>query len=148
MSLPKEVGFAVLKIGDGATPEVFKIACGIQDVVLNHTADTRDRQVRDCTKPGETPNRRVKSTGQKLDITATGLTDADHIEIYSAAVGKVINYKIELLEDDNTDTGNLLGTLSGAFMMTANNMNLGRENDAGQEITLANDGPWTYVEAP
>ena len=69
MSLPTEADFAIIKIGDGATPtEAFAIACGIQDVSINQAVGTQDRFSRDCAKPGEIPNRKVKATGKHAHI--------------------------------------------------------------------------------
>lgn len=148
MSFPVEFDFAVVKIGDGATPtEAFAIACGLQDVTVNTVTNTQDRNVRDCAKPGSIPVRKVKATSKQQDITATGLIDKTQVGIYLAALGKVKNYKIEAYADDGTDTGTLLGTYSGAYMMTATNQNIPREGTGSAEITLANHGDWTWTPA-
>lgn len=148
MSVPNEADFAIIKIGDGATPtEAFAIACGIQDVNINRAVGTQDRYVRDCTKPGEIPDRKVKATGKSLDITGSGLIDKAHIDTFDDALGVVKNYKVECYKDDGTDTGTLLGTFAAAFMMTAANMTVPREGTASAEITLANHGAWTWTAA-
>ena len=148
MSLPTEADFAIIKIGDGATPtEVFAIACGIQDVTINQAVGTQDRFSRDCAKPGEIPNRKVKATGKSLDVTGSGLIDKAQIAIYNSALGVAKNYKIEVYADDGTDTGTLLGTIAGSFMMTASNMSIPREGTASAEVTLANNGAWTWTAA-
>ena len=148
MSLPTEADFAIIKIGDGATPtEVFAIACGIQDVTINQAVGTQDRYVRDCAKPGEIPNRKVKATGKSLDITGSGLIDKAQIAIYNSALGVAKNYKIEVYADDGTDTGTLLGTFDGSFMMTASNQSIPREGTASAEISLASNGAWTWTAA-
>ena len=148
MSLPTEADFAIIKIGDGATPtEAFAIACGIQDVSINQAVGTQDRFSRDCAKPGEIPNRKVKATGKSLDVTGSGLIDKAQIAIYNSALGVAKNYKIEVYADDGTDTGTLLGTIAGSFMMTASNMSIPREGTASAEVTLANNGAWTWTAA-
>ena len=148
MSLPTEADFAIIKIGDGATPtEVFAIACGIQDVTINQAVGTQDRFSRDCTKPGEIPNRKVKATGKSLDVTGSGLIDKAQIAIYNSALGVAKNYKIEVYADNGTDAGALLGTIAGSFMMTASNMSIPREGTASAEVTLANNGAWTWTAA-
>lgn len=148
MSLPVEADFAIVKIGDGATPtEVFATACGLQDVSINRVANTQDRFVRDCTKPGEVPTRKVKTTGKQLDITGSGLIDKAHIDTFEDALGVSKNYKVELYQDDGTDAGDLLGTFAAAFIMTAANMGVPREGTSSAEITLANNGVWTWTPA-
>ena len=147
MSLPNEASFAVLKMGDGAGPEVFTVTCGIQDINLNQIANTTDRLVRDCTKPGEVPNRKVKVTGKQADITASGLTDKAQIETLGDALGQIGNWKVELLQDDGTDSGLLLGTYAGSFALTAFNKSVPREGDSTVELTLASNGAWTWTAA-
>ena len=148
MSLPTEADFAIIKIGDGATPtEVFAIACGIQDVTINQAVGTQDRYVRDCAKPGEIPNRKVKATGKSLDVTGSGLIDKAQIAIYNSALGVAKNYKIEVYADDGTDAGTLEATIAGSFMMTASNMSIPREGTASAEVTLASNGAWTWTAA-
>ena len=146
MSFPVEADFAVIKIGDGATPtEVFTIACGIQDVNINRTINTDDRFTRDCAKPGSVPVRKVKATGRQLDITGAGLIDKTQIDTFGDALGLVKNYKIEIYQDDGTDTGDLMGTFAGGFMMSAANMSIPRNGTASAEVTLANHGDWTWT---
>jgi hypothetical protein len=147
MSLPTEPDFALIKYGDGDDPEVFAIACGIQDITLNFTANTSDRFVRDCAKPGEIPYRKVKATGKQLDVTGSGLIDKAQLTAYNDALGKVGNFKIELYADDGTDAGDLIGTYAAAFMQTAVNPAIPRENQATVEVSLASHGPWTWTPA-
>lgn len=145
MSFPVEPDFALLKVGDGATTEVFTIACGLQDVNINQVANSQDRFTRDCAKPGSTPVRKTKATGLQLDITGSGLIDKDQITVYNGALGKTKNYKIELYQKDGTDAGILLGTFAGNFMMTATNQSVPTDGSASAEITLANNGAWTWT---
>lgn len=145
MTLPVEADFAIIKVGDGAGPEVFTIACGIQNVSINSVANSTDRFVRDCAKPGETPYRKSKTTGKQQDITGGGLTDKASIDVFLDALGVTKNYKVELYADDGTDAGDLLGTIAGAYKMGAANLNLQRDGDSTAEITLASQGAWTWT---
>lgn len=149
MSLPTEFDFALVKMGDGATPtELFTTICGLQDATLNETVNTNDRFVRDCTKPGEVPQRRVQPSGKQTDITGTGLTNAEEIVRVRAALGVSKNYRIEVYRRDGSDTGVLLGTFAGKFVMTASNLNMTLDTPGSAEITLASDGALTYTAAP
>jgi hypothetical protein len=147
MSLPTEIDFALIKIGDGASPEVFSVICGLTDVTHSETVGTSDRFVRDCAKPGEVPSRKTRATGKQLDVSGSGLTNVDMIPDLQDALGKVLTYRVEFYADDGTDAGDLLGTTTGAFRMTANNLNIPREGDATGEISLASHGDWTYAAA-
>jgi predicted secreted protein len=147
MSLPTEFDFALIKIGNGATPtEAFTTVCGIEAAQVNFVANTSDHFARDCAKPGKVPYRKVKTTGQQIDVTGSGLSNADTITDFLAALGLSKNYKVEGYKRDGTDTGDLIGTFSGPFVMTAFNLNI--SDDASGEITLASDGIVTYTAAP
>lgn len=147
MSVPTEIDFVLVKKGDGAGPEVFTQICGIQDATINIQAASTDRYVRDCAKPGEVPFRKTKVNGKSLDISGSGMTNADTIGAFDDAVGELSNYKIELYAEDGTDAGTLLGTYSGEFRLATNNKNLPRESTASWQINLASNGAWTYVAA-
>jgi hypothetical protein len=147
MSLPLEADFALVKMGDGEDPEVFTAICGIQDVQVNKSAQTSDRFVRDCAKPGEVPFRKVRTTGKQMDISGSGLSNVATIEDLEAALGVAKNYKIELYEQDGTDAGNLLGTYAGQFVMTTDNLTAALQGDSTGETNFASHGAWTYTAA-
>lgn len=141
MSIPNEPDFALIKIGDGATPEVFTTLCGIENLSINQVANTSDRFRRDCASPGLPAVRRSKTTSKQMDITGTGAIHKANIATFQAALGLVKNYKIELYQHDGTGGGLLMGTQPGAFNLTANNMSIDANGDSSAEISLASDGP-------
>lgn len=51
MSEPRTFEFDVIKVGNGATPEVFTKLCGIQTTGFNRNVQTSDRYVRDYDSP-------------------------------------------------------------------------------------------------
>lgn len=147
MSLPIEADFAVVKIGDGATPtEVFTVLCGLTNVSINRTANTSDRFRRDCATPGAVPFRRSRTTGKQMDITAEGAINIPDIATYNDALGKAGNYKIELGQFVvGDDAGDIIHTIDGRFNLTSANSSVGDEGNA--QVTLASDGVWTEVTA-
>jgi hypothetical protein len=146
MSLPTEFDFALVKMGDGASPEVFTQICGIEAAQVNITASTSDHFARDCAKPGAVPYRRVKTQGRQMDVTGSGLSNAETVQDFLDAIGLSKNFLIEGYRRDGTDGGELLGTFSGPYVMTAFNLNIATE--ASGEVVLASDGAWTYTPAP
>lgn len=150
MSEPTEADFALVKMGDGASPEVFTQLCGLTDVQINKRANTSDRFVRDCTKPGEVPFRKTKVSGKMMDITGSGLSNVDEIVRREAAFGRLRNYRVELYaesDDESDDQGVLLGTYAGTYRMTSDDLNGPRDNPASSQVTLASHGAWTYTPA-
>lgn len=145
MAIPVEADFALIKIGDGETPEVFTVACGLQDVTITSAANTQDRFVRDCATPGAKPFRTTKVTGLQLDISGAGLIDKANIATYQAALGAKKNYKVELYIDDDTDTGDLMGTFAGNFVMNGHTISSATEGDSTTEVSLLSNGEWTWT---
>ena len=146
MSFPTEPDFAVVKIGDGATPEVFTVLCGIDQVSLNRVVNTSDRFRRDCAKPGLVPQRKVQATGTQADISGSGVFNIAQVDAFTDALGIRNNYRIEIGVRDGTDTGDILGHFTGPFVMTAHNISIGDEGSA--EITLASDGDVVWTATP
>lgn len=147
MSVPNEADFALIKIGDGATPEVFTAICSIENVSINDTANTTDRARRDCAKPGLPAVRRVKVTSTQVDVTGSGGIDKAQIDTLRDALGLSKNYKVELYQYDGSDTGDLYGTYAGKFVLTSNNLSLDANGDGNGEINLASDGTIAWTAA-
>lgn len=145
MSLPTEADFAVVKIGDGATPEVFTILCGIDQVEISRTANTSDRFRRDCATPGEVPFRRSRTTGKQLDITGSGALNVPDMPTYLNALGKTANYRVELGQYEvGNPAGVIIYEITGPFNLTSANSSVG--DDGSAQVTLASDGAWTEAE--
>jgi hypothetical protein len=144
MSYPVEIDAAIIKIGNGATPEVFAIACGLENVTINETVNTTDRFRRDCAKPGQIPSRGIRVNGLQWDITGSGVANADQFTAFKAALGQHKNYQIDAIRYDGTDAGELLGTFTGQGVMTAKNLNLQTSGESSAEVTIAgeNDLVW------
>lgn len=148
MTVPTEADFALVKMGDGADPEVFSTICGLTNVTVNTTAQSSDRYVRDCDKPNAPAKRKQRITGTALDVSGSGLSNVDMIPDLQAAIGALKNYKVELYADDGTDNGELLGTYAFASHMTAANLTSTQGGDSTAEITLPSHGDWTFTPAP
>lgn len=145
MSFPVEPDFAVIKMGDGATPtEVFTVMCGIENITLNQTVNTTDRFRRDCAKPAAIPSRKVRVTSKQWDLTGAGVINTAEFARFNAALGISKNFRVEFGRRDGTDAGQIIGTYAGPAVMTANNVNMA-DGEGGAEITLAgeNDIVWT-----
>ena len=146
MSVPTVIDAAIIYVvtGSGQTP-TRTVVCGIENVTINETSNQRDRFLRDCAKPGASPGRAVVVQSRQVDITGSGVTNADDIAARRALIGVHKNYSIDLIRRDGTDAGDLLGNFSGVGVMTASNLNLSSDNDGGAEVTIAGEGIWTYT---
>lgn len=147
MSVPVEIDFAQVLMGDGASPEVFTVICDLTNVNINEGAETSTRYRRDCTTPGTPPKRRSRVTGTFWDVTGTGLSNAPQIATLKAALGARKNYQIIGYRDDGTPAGAEIGTWEGEAIMTARNYSVDREGDTSMEINLEGQDDLTYTPA-
>lgn len=146
MSYPNEADFIIVKVGDGATPEVFTTICGIENATINQTVNTSDRFRRDCAKPGQVPTRKVKVTGKQWDATGSGVVNVDEFPTFNAALGIRKNYQFDFGKRDGTDAGEIIGTYAGPAVMTAANINMG-DSEGTNEITLAGEDEIVWTAA-
>ena len=146
MSYPNEADFIVVKVGDGATPEVFTTICGIESATINQTVNTNDRFRRDCAKPGSVPTRKVKVTGKQWDATGSGVVNVDEFPNFASSLGIRKNYQFDFGIRDGTDAGEIVGTYAGPAVMTAANINMG-DADGTAEITLAGEDAIVWTAA-
>lgn len=147
MSLPNEADFVVVEWGNGASPEVFTILCGIENVTINQTINSSDRFRRDCAKPAAIPSRKVRVTGKQHDVTGSGVINVEEFETFQTLLGVSANYRLRFgkrVVGDTTGQGENLGTFVGPYVMTAANINMGTDEGTA-EITLAGEDDliWT-----
>ena len=146
MSYPTEIDAVIVKLGDGATPEVFTTICGIESATLNVTVTTNDIFRRDCAKPGQIPTRKVRVTGKQWDMTGAGVTNVDQVAALKAVLGIRRNYQLIAIRYDGTDDGEELGTFDGPGVLTARNMNLA-PNEGTMEVTIAGEDELDWTPA-
>lgn len=146
MSYPTEIDAVIVKLGDGATPEVFTTVCGIENATVNQTVSSTDRFRRDCAKPGQLPARKVRVTGKQWDVTGSGVANVAEIARLKSALGISRNYQLVAIKYDGTDTGDELGTFAGTGVLTATNMNLS-PNEGTSEITIAGEDELVWTPA-
>lgn len=146
MGYPNEADFAIIKVGNGASPEVFTAVCGVENVTVNRTVNTTDRFRRDCAKPGQVPTRKVRVTGRQWDATGSGVVNVDEFDTFDDALGISKNYRVEFGKRDGSDTGEIIGYYAGPAVMTAANVNMGAEEGTA-EITLAGEDDITWTTA-
>jgi len=146
MSYPNEADFIIVKVGNGAEPEVFTTICGIENATINQTVNTSDRFRRDCAKPGSVPTRKVKVTGRQWDATGSGVVNTDEFGTFNGALGIRKNYQFDFGKRDGTDAGEIIGTYEGPAVMTAANINMG-DSEGTNEITLAGEDEIVWTAA-
>ncbi len=113
----------LIKVGDGATPEVFSNLCGLKDRSFDLSANTVDTTKPSCTNPGGP----VQKTGRPgiTSRTFSGSGTFVSSTAMKAFMGKVIN--TEVFNAQVIVPG--LGTFEGSYFATNFTFNGGMEDD-------------------
>ncbi|MET0364729.1 MAG: hypothetical protein ABW169_08740 [Sphingobium sp.] len=149
MSFPTEADFALIKIKTAVgPPAVFKMLCGIENVSINRSANMSERYRRDCAKPNRPGQRKLRNNGNSWQISGGGVANVDLIEDFETALGVLKDYEVELYQDNDTDTGLLLGTHAGTGMLTTDNDTHDQNADGStKEITIEGEGLLVWTPA-
>ncbi|MGQ3213007.1 phage tail tube protein [Shinella sp.] len=113
----------LIKLGDGATPEVFTNLCGLKDRSFDLSANTVDTTKPSCTNPGGP----VQKTGRPgiTSRTFSGSGTFVSSSIMKAFMGKVINTTV--FNAQVVVPG--LGTFEGPYFATNFTFDGGMEDD-------------------
>lgn len=147
MAFPNRVAKrrAVIKMGDGATPEVFTLLCGIQTTGITAQTNTNDDFLADCADPEAIPVRFIIPTGEQWDLTGDGVVNLDNLSQLVDAKGVTKNYRFEMeLATGQTGTP---AVFEGPAMLTNLQIGGSEENFASINVTFASDGQWTFTQA-
>jgi hypothetical protein len=149
MSAPTTFQYAVIKAGDGGSPETFVAICGIQTTGFNDTAQTASKAIRDCTAPALPPEQKVTVTSRGRQLTGSGLYNTAQIAFINTLLADPRNYELVLLDisDPTIPAGTELGTWAGPGVATAVNLATTENSDATISITIESNGVWTYTPA-
>lgn len=145
MAFPNRVkpGFAVIEMGNGSSPEVFTILCGIRTQGITAQTNTTDDFLKDCVDPEAVPVRFVIPTGKQWDLSGSGVVNLDNLTNILNAQGVSKNFRYTL----GVGTGQT-GTevvMAGPAMITNVQIGGSEDNFASLDISIASDGEWTYA---
>lgn len=141
--MAKQKGRALLiKIGDGATPEVFSVLCGLNSKTLTINNNEYDVTTADCTDPGGALWTEVQTGAKRVAVAGNGYFEDSAAEARANTVA---------MADDATANLQIvvpgLGTFAGAFLMSS--LEWGGEMEGGTtySVSLASSGEVTFTAA-
>jgi hypothetical protein len=123
-----------LKLGNGATPEVFTVVCGITTKGLQRTRATNDETDWDCDDPDAAPVT-VRDVGAgDWTMSGSGVANTANLTDIEAAYETPANWQLEFLDADNA----VIRTYTGNAIMT--DLTLGAANGSFMTISLTLSG--------
>lgn len=138
--------YVEILMGDGATPEVFAVLCGVTTRSIVTQVNTQDAFNRDCADPEDIPVRELITSGKQWSMRGSGQMNRDMFTDLLDAVGETKNYRFflrakvgEVALDDP-----LNGYLGGPAKITSHTIN-GNDGDfVGVDLAIESDGEWTW----
>lgn len=131
----------LLKVGNGATPEVFAEPCGLTTKSFDRTAATNTNLVPDCDNPEAPAWESTDVSSLSCSLSGSGLLARESFdtwnEWFESAEGR--NMQIWL---------GSLGYFTGSFKLTGFKLSGQRGNKIQAEISAKADGVVTWVDAP
>jgi TP901-1 family phage major tail protein len=132
----------LIKIGDGATPEVFTPLCGLRSKTLTINNSEIDVTTADCETPGGPLWTEVITGVKRVNVSGNGYFKDEASEtrlntIVNAAEA-IANFQIVVPD---------LGTFAGAFLVSGVEWGGEQEDGVTYSLTLASSGPVTFTAA-
>jgi hypothetical protein len=137
-------------MGDGATPEVFTVLCGVTTKSITDTVNTGDNFTRDCADPEDIPVRELILSGRQWSLRGGGQMNRDNQPMLEAAVGKIQNYRffIGAKQGELAADNPLNGYYGGEAAITTKTINGDDGGYVGLDLTIESHGPWTWTDVP
>lgn len=133
-------GSFLVKIGDGASPEVFTAPCGLTSKGFNQTASTQETTVPDCADPDAPAYVERAVDTISAEITGSGVLATEAFTTWQAwfdsAAAK--NFRVY-------PKGASGGYYSGAGILTAFNNKVDRGQKVNVDVTIQTDGEYTWT---
>lgn len=135
-------GQFAIQVGDGASPEVFSIPCGLTSKGFNQSASTQETTVPDCDDPDAPAFVERGIDAISGEISGEGVLDRNALSniwqpwFISAAPRNCRIYPAGL-------TG---GHYEGAFVLTSLNTTAARGQKVNLSATMQSDGEYTWVD--
>lgn len=141
--MAKQLGRALLvKIGDGASPEVFSNLCGLNSKSLTINNSSIDVTTPDCTTPGGALWTETLNGLKNVSVTGDGFFEDSASELrmntVAMAADNVCNFQVVVPA---------FGTYAGAFRIAS--LDFGGETEGGvtYSVSLESTGAVTFTAA-
>ncbi|WP_454914984.1 phage tail tube protein [Xanthobacter sediminis] len=133
----------LIKIGDGASPEVFAFPCGLTTTGLNRSAETSSTAVPDCADPDAPAWTENEVSTMSWEASGSGVLAAESVATWDDwhASGLEKNAQIDLGTAANDGR-----RYTGAALLTAYNITGERGQKVNVEVTITGTGPLTAAD--
>lgn len=132
----------LIKVGDGATPEVFETYCSINaERGITFTAGTNDQEVIDCADPEAIAWMVREKSNLSASITGSGMLDTGDVQDFYDWLTGEDPRNVKVIVDVPSADGGVIFT--GRFHCTEFSVTGNRGEKMQASVSLASDGPVT-----
>jgi predicted secreted protein len=136
----------IIKLGNGATPEVFAAPCGMTTKGINFTKATNEVNVPDCDDPDAAAWIERSVVSMSAEISENGILAMEALDDWQSFLDSTISRNVQVwLDVPAVDHG---GHWNGKFLLTGFNVTAEQGNKVQAAVTMQSDGPVTWTAAP
>lgn len=132
----------LIKVGDGATPEVFSTPCSINaERGITFSAGANDQDIPDCSNPDAIAWVVREKTNLSASITGSGVLDTEDAEFFYDWLKSEDPKNVKVIVDVPAEAGGIIFT--GAFHLTEFSITGNRAEKMQVSISLSSSGEIT-----
>nr|WP_312991054.1 phage tail tube protein [Brevundimonas diminuta] len=129
----------LIKVGDGASPEVFSTPCSINaERGITFTAGANDQDIPDCTNPDAIAWVVREKTNLSASITGSGVLDTEDAEFFFDWLKSEDPKNVKVIVDVPASDGGVIFT--GAFHLTEFSITGNRGEKMQASVSLSSSG--------
>jgi hypothetical protein len=132
----------LILVGDGMSPEVFAEPCGLTTKAFDMSVSTNTTVIPDCADPEAAAFEATDSNAISGSATGNGIMAVESFAVWNDWFFSAANKNVHIKLDDPA-----LGYYSGAFKLTGFKLSGTRGNKVLVDVTIKNDGEFTWVDA-
>lgn len=138
----------LVKIGDGADPEVFATLCGLTTKTMTVNNNAYDVTTADCTTPGGQLWREVQTGMRSVNVSGNGYFEDSATEelLRASAVGTGESDTADAVASFQVIVPDF-GTFEGAFHVDSLEFGGEQENGVTYSLSLSSSGPVSFTAA-
>lgn len=138
----------LLKLGDGADPEVFLAPCGLNSKGIAFSKEMNDTPVPDCDDPDAPAWTERAVTTMSASVSGEGILSMGDLDTWIDFNESTISRSAQVIIVVDAPNAALGGQWQGKFLMSSFEVTGELGNKVQLAIELQSDGPVTWTAAP
>ncbi len=138
----------LIKLGDGATPELFTAPCGLNTKGINFSKEMNDTPVPDCDDPDAPAWTERAVTTLSAQVSGDGILSMADLDTWWEFNTSTISRSAQVIIAVDAPNASLGGQWEGKFLMSSFNVTGEQGNKVQIAVDMLSDGEIVWVPAP